>query len=132
MSVLPPINVERVANYITYRLRWYILEYAGKEAGIIGVSGGVDSAVTAYLTVKALGPERVYCYILPSKATPREDIEDAIEVIRRLGLPKDHWEIIYIDDIVDIFEKILGKMSKIERSNIKARVRIKNPTSKSI
>lgn len=121
---LPPINVERVVDYIVHRLRWYVLNYAKKETGIIGISGGIDSTVTIYLTVKALGPERVYGYILPSKFTPKEDIEDALEVIRRLKLPKDHWEIIKIDRIVEDFEKTLGEMSKVERGNVTARVRM--------
>ncbi len=121
---LPPINCERVADYIARRLRWYVLNYAGKQAGVVGVSGGVDSAVTAYLSVKALGRKRVYCYILPSKTTPREDVEDALEVIKRLELPEDHYEIIDINSIVESFKEKLGKMTRIERGNVMARIRM--------
>ena len=122
--MIPFINAERVADYIARRLKWYVLEYAGKEAGIVGVSGGADSAVTAYLTVRALGPEKTYCYVLPSRATPREDVEDALEVIRRLEIPESNWEVIPIDSIVESFERALGKMTRIERGNAMARIRM--------
>lgn len=122
--MIPPINAERVAEYIARRIRQYIVDYAGKRAGIVGVSGGVDSAVTAYLTVKALGPENTYCYVLPSKATPKIDIEDAYEVIRRLRIPESNTETIWIDGIVQTFEKSLGELTRTERGNLMARVRM--------
>ena len=122
--ILPDINAERVVEYISNRIRWYILEYAQKDAGIIGLSGGVDSSVTTYLTVRALGPERVYVYLLPSSSTPKEDLEDAFKVIENLKIPDTNWEIIRIDDIVASFEKTLGSLTHIERGNVMARIRM--------
>ena len=123
-GVLPPINAKRVADYIVRRLRWYVREYAGKRAGVVGVSGGVDSGVTAALTVRALEPENTYCYVLPSFATPKEDVEDALELIRMLRVPDTNYEVIDIDPIVRIFEEKLGEMDKVERGNVMARVRM--------
>ncbi len=124
MGVLPPINTERVADYIVKRLRWYVTVYAGKKSGIVGVSGGVDSAVTAVLTARALGPENTFLYILPSYSTPEEDIEDARFVIEFLKIPDENWEMIDVDPIVEALENQLGGMTKVERGNATARVRM--------
>nr|WP_245534198.1 NAD+ synthase [Thermofilum pendens] len=122
--MLPPINAERVAEYIARRLRWYVREYAGKRAGVVGVSGGVDSAVVAFLTARALGPENTYCYVLPSFATPKEDVEDALRVIEALGLPDGNWEVISVDPILKSFEEVLGEMDRVARGNVMARIRM--------
>jgi len=66
----------------------------------------------------------VYCYILPSETTPKEDIEDALEVIKRLELSESHYEIIYINDILESFERVLGATTRVERGNIMARMRM--------
>ncbi len=123
-GVLPRLNVERVADYLVRRLRWYVREYAGKRAGIVGVSGGVDSAVTAVLTARALGPENTYLYLLPSYSTPPEDIEDALYVVKYTGVPEENWERIDVDPIVEALEAQLGGMTKVERGNATARVRM--------
>lgn len=121
---LPPIDCKRVTDYITRRLRWYVFEYSGAKAGVIGVSGGVDSATTAFLATRALGKENVYCYILPSHATQEEDLECAREVIERLKIPEKNYETIPITPIVEKFKQSLGDMSKVEEGNIHARVRM--------
>ncbi len=121
---LPSLDSERVSKYITKRLKWYVLDYAQAKAGALGVSGGIDSATTAFLAARALGPKRLFCYVLPGRATRQEDIQDAEEVIRRLKIPKANHEIIPITDIVGLLKEKLGKLSKVEEGNLTARVRM--------
>ncbi len=82
----------------------------------------MDSATTLTLTVKALGPENVRALILPSSATPPEDVEDAKRLIQKLGV--DDWKIINIDPIVEAYEKVLGKMDRVVKGNTMARIRM--------
>ena len=53
---------------------------------VLGLSGGIDSALTAAVAVDALGADRVHCVMMPSPYTSRESLEDAAEVARRLGV----------------------------------------------
>ena len=123
-GLIPPINCKLVSEYLTRRLRWYVFEYAGKRGGVIGLSGGVDSSLTVALAVKALGARNVYVLILPSYTTPREDIEDALTIVKMLRIPKENYEIIRIDPILEAFKRSLGSMSRIEEGNIMARIRM--------
>ena len=56
---------------------------------VLGLSGGIDSALAATIAVDALGPERVHCVMLPFRYTSPESLEDAGEVARRLGVDYD-------------------------------------------
>lgn len=58
---------------------------AGVAGVVIGVSGGVDSAVAAAVCARALGPESVLALSLPSVVSASDDLEDAAELCRRLG-----------------------------------------------
>ena len=89
---------------------------------VVGVSGGVDSATTLTLVTKALGPERVRAVILPSSSTPPEDVEDAKMLIQSLGI--EDWKLINIEPILESYEKVLGKMSKVVKGNTMARIRM--------
>ena len=59
---------------------------------VIGLSGGIDSSLTAYLAVEAVGRERVYGMLLPSKFTTEEDISDAMLVVNNLGIEHNDYE----------------------------------------
>jgi NAD+ synthase len=56
---------------------------------VLGMSGGIDSALTAAIAVDALGPERVWCVMLPSKYTSSDSLEDAKLCAERLGARYD-------------------------------------------
>jgi NAD+ synthase len=56
---------------------------------VLGMSGGIDSALTAALAVDALGPDRVWCVMLPSKYTSDHSLEDAMSCTRALGAKYD-------------------------------------------
>ena len=62
---------------------------SGFEKALLGLSGGVDSALVATIAADALGPENVRCVMLPSEYTSPESLEDAQAVAERLGCHYD-------------------------------------------
>ena len=72
---------------------------------IIGLSGGIDSALTAAVAVDALGPDRVRCVMMPSPYTSRESLEDATEAAARLDVQLDE---VSIGPAMEAFEAMLN------------------------
>jgi NAD+ synthase len=62
------------------------LEESGRKVSVIALSGGLDSSLVATLAVRALGSERVVAHLLPDEITSAEDMEDARELARSLGI----------------------------------------------
>jgi len=96
-----------------------VFQYKGFNKAIIGISGGLDSAVIAALCCKALGSENVYGYLLPYHL--QIDASDAGDFARQL---KIHWEVINMGDIVDATVKYLHTTDITRIGNIKARTRM--------
>ncbi|MCX8197812.1 MAG: NAD+ synthase [Candidatus Micrarchaeota archaeon] len=108
------IAASRIAEFI----RGYFSS-AGKKAAVLGVSGGVDSAVALALCVRALGKKRVLAVLMPSDATPENDMQDALLFAEKLGV---ECESISIQPILDAFGKIAkGRLAK---GNLSARIRM--------
>lgn len=84
---------------------------------VIGLSGGLDSSVVAAMTVVKFGPSQLLGLIMPTKSTPKRDIDDAVALAKQLGI---EYKIIPIDDIVERFTFTDSKV----RGNIAARVRM--------
>ncbi len=103
-------------------------DYVGKNGFtdvLIGLSGGIDSALVTSVAVDALGPERVHCLFMPSIYTSRESRVDANEIAVNLGVD---IETISIDDLFDSYKKTLsspfqGLEEDITEENIQARIR---------
>src|SRR5450759_4973402 len=74
------------------------LRQAGFERAIVGLSGGVDSALVAYLVAEAIGPERLLCVLLPYRTSAAASRDDAEDVVRRLGCAS---ELVGISAMVD-------------------------------
>ena len=88
---------------------------------ILGLSGGIDSALSAAIAVDALGPDKVRGVMLPSKYTSEESLEDARECARLLGCRHD---VISIAPGVDALGEMLPEMSGLAAENVQARLRM--------
>ncbi len=102
---------------------------AGIKGAVIGLSGGIDSALTAYLTVEALGEENVLGIHMPElNLTPAEDVLDATEVAHRLGIDLTTVDIseILAEYINSVNEKSFSETDsyKHAQANLKARIRM--------
>jgi NAD+ synthase len=103
-------------------------DYVGKNGfpGVLmGVSGGIDSALCAAIAVDALGADRVRGVMLPFKYTAQVSLDDAAKLVKALGI---RYEILPIADAVNGFEAILSQTFKglprdITEENLQARAR---------
>ena len=92
---------------------------------VLGLSGGIDSALSAAVAVDALGPERVWCVMMPSPFTSRDSLEDAAECARMLGCRLDT---LGIHPAMQAFDTMLaplfeGRSKDIAEENIQSRIR---------
>jgi len=92
---------------------------------LLGLSGGIDSGLSAAVAADALGPDRVRCVMMPSRFTSQESLEDAADNARRLAIP---YDVISIEPAVDAFAHMLssqfeGTQAGVAEENIQSRSR---------
>jgi NAD+ synthase len=99
------------------------LDQAGFERALLGLSGGIDSALVAYLVAEAIGPERLLAILMPYRTSSPESLADAEEVVRRLGCPS---EVVEISPMVDAYFEADERRdaSALRRGNFMARTRM--------
>ena len=94
---------------------------AGMERAVIGLSGGIDSAVSAYLSARALGAENVLALRMPYKSSAESSLADAGAVIEDLNLPNLTLPVTaMVDPLIERFPD----MNRLRRGNIMARMRM--------
>ncbi|MER7499904.1 NAD+ synthase [Nonomuraea pusilla] len=91
----------------------------GFQSVILGLSGGIDSALVATIASDAIGPSRVHVALMPSRYSSDHSVSDADELVRRQGI---HARVVPIADIVTAYEKEID-LSGLAAENLQARVR---------
>ncbi|MHC1705602.1 MAG: NAD+ synthase [Tenuifilaceae bacterium] len=118
------VRVGRIYNAIVLGIRDYFHKSGFKKA-TLGLSGGIDSAVTLALAVDALGSENLRVLLLPSKYSSQHSIDDAIVLADRL---KVKYDLINIQNVFESYNHSLSQLFKglnenITEENIQARIR---------
>ncbi len=124
-SMTPPLSeLEAIYRAMCLGLRDYV-EKNRFPGVVLGLSGGIDSALSAAVAADALGPERVHAVMMPSRYTSDESLEDAAGCAEALGIRLDN---VPIEPAVDGFSTMLqpifeGRAPDTTEENIQARIR---------
>jgi NAD+ synthase len=97
------------------------LRQAGFERAVLGLSGGIDSGLVAFLVAEAIGAERLLAVLMPYRTSSPASRADALEVVARLGCPSD---VVDISPMVDGYFGPDSDASPLRRGNFAARVRM--------
>ena len=122
--VPPPDGLDAVYRALQCGLRDYV-DKNGFPGVVIGLSGGIDSAMTAAVATDALGPDRVHCLLMPSPYTSQASLDDAAACADMLGVVLDR---VGIESAMRAFDDMLRPLfddlpSDTTEENIQARIR---------
>jgi len=117
-------KIEKIHDALVLGIKDYFSKL-GFSRAIVGLSGGLDSAVTTVLAVKALGRENVRVLLMPGEFSSDHSIKDAEELAKNLEI---EYDIIPIREIYDTYNRILepyfmGTSFNIAEENLQARIR---------
>ena len=117
----PRINAELAARWLVAFLQDELLARRNIARAVVGLSGGIDSAVTAYLCARALGPENVFALRLPYRTSSPASLADAQLVVDALGVNERTIE---ISAAVDGYLQFEPDADPRRRGNVMARTRM--------
>lgn len=124
VAVVVPSEIERIHDALVLGIKDYFAKLGFTKA-VLGLSGGVDSALVLYLAVQALGKDNVLSVLLPSHFSSSHSVDDSLALVKNLGSPH---EVIEIEDCFQQYLTTLKPQFKdlpfgIAEENIQARVR---------
>lgn len=119
-----PRDIVKIRSALVLGVRDYFVK-SGLRRAVVGLSGGIDSAVTAYVAVEALGPENVIGVGMPSQYSSDHSIADARALAENLGI---RFDLMPIADIYGSMMSVLeagfdGKAPDITEENLQSRIR---------
>ena len=121
MTLIPSVNIEEATIVIKNFIKMYV-ENAKSESVVLGLSGGIDSAVAAVLCQQVFGKKHTHCLFLPDEATPEKDRHDVSVLADEFDLTVEEQD---ITGIVNDFLKVTDSSSdKLVKANVKARLRM--------
>lgn len=122
---VPRLNHKRITEEICNFIK-RIVEKAHAAGTVVGLSGGVDSSLNATLCVKALGTNRVLGVLMPTDFTPKQDIDDALNLADLLKITNNHINIQRVSERLfrDLGINQINTRLKIPRGNIYSRIRM--------
>ncbi|MFW5837121.1 MAG: NAD+ synthase, partial [Desulfovibrionaceae bacterium] len=125
-TIAPPVDdeLDEALEALTLGLRDYTSK-CGFHSVLLGLSGGVDSSLTAALAVRALGPDKVLGVLMPSPFTSEQSVADARRLARNLGI---QTRTLPIEPLMRAFDHALaepfaGRQRDVTEENIQARIR---------
>jgi NAD+ synthase len=116
LSINPDIGRRMLTEFIRDQIH-----KAGMKRAILGLSGGIDSALSAYLAAEALGPKNVLAVRMPYKTSSADSLSDAELVIQALGIEA---LTVPITDMADALINQFPDMNNTRKGNIMARLRM--------
>ena len=121
MNEIPEINVEKTKNDIVEFVQNKVSE-ANADGVVVGLSGGIDSTLVAFLACEAVGKENVFGIVMPSTTTPTEDKLHGTVIAQTLGI---NYKEMAIDSILNEFLSVAQLEEDILAiGNLKARIRM--------
>ena len=114
------LNIPQTVKVLEIFIR-HELNRFGIEKAVLGLSGGVDSALAAFLTARAVVAENLHCVMMPYRTSSPDSITDAEKVIAALGCSSERLE---ITPMVEPFFQADPEMDKVRKGNVMARMRM--------
>ena len=120
----PTENIEAIHQALLLGLRDY-MQTCGFQKAAIGISGGVDSALTLCLAAEALGPKKLLALTMPSRFTPKSSLQDAMQLCKQLNVPfqKLNIEPVFKTCLQSISPLFASPPNDITHQNLQARIR---------
>lgn len=117
-------DIEQIYSALVLGIKDYFVK-SGFSKAVLGLSGGIDSALVCALACRALGPENVMAVLMPSKYSSDHSIQDALDLVNNIGCMH---EIVPIKEAADAFDSMMapafrGLPFNLTEENIQARCR---------